>query len=129
MSEVFSGNKGEWSEPYVLLKLLSDGKLYLGDGNLNKLENLMLPIISILREEQDGTRKYSYSDDKARVVFDFGAAGELLAVPLDEFEKHARHAGAVEENFTQAQDSHTVAIQERRTLRCMVFVTQERTSP
>lgn len=99
MSEVFSGNKGEWSEPYVLLKLLSDGKLYLGDGNLNKLENLMLPIISILREEQDGTRKYSYSDDKARVVFDFGAAGELLAVPLDEFEKHARLLlSAIKEN-------------------------------
>lgn len=99
MSEVFSGNKGEWSEPYVLLKLLADGKLYLGDGNLNKLENLMLPIISILREEQDGARRYSYSDDKSRVVFDFGTAGELFAVPLAEFEKHAKLLlSAIKEN-------------------------------
>lgn len=90
MSEIFSGNKGEWSEPYVLLKLLADGKIYLGDGKLNKLENLILPIINILREEQDGTRQYGYTDDKSRVVFDFGNPDTLQAIAIGEFEKHAK---------------------------------------
>ncbi|MCP1660935.1 HpaII family restriction endonuclease [Neisseria perflava] len=89
MAEVFSGNKGEWSEPYVLLKLLADGKLYLGDGRMNKIEGIMLPIINILREEQDGFRKYGYTGDKQRVVFDFGNPEALHAVEIKEFKKHA----------------------------------------
>ena len=34
MTEFFSGNRGEWSEPYALFKLLADGQLYLGDSQL-----------------------------------------------------------------------------------------------
>ena len=32
-----TGNKGEWSEVYTLLKLLGEGKVYAGDHNLNKI--------------------------------------------------------------------------------------------
>lgn len=91
MADVFSGNKGEWSEPYVLLKLLADGKLYLGDGRLNKIEGIILPIVNILREEQDGIRKYGYTEDKQRVVFDFGNPETLQAISIAEFKKHARY--------------------------------------
>ena len=31
---MLKGNKGEWSEIYVFLKLLADGKLYSADENL-----------------------------------------------------------------------------------------------
>ncbi len=31
-----SGNKGEWSEIYVFLRLLEIGKLYAADKNLKK---------------------------------------------------------------------------------------------
>lgn len=34
---MLSGNKGEWSEIYVLYKLLSNGKVYASDSELNKL--------------------------------------------------------------------------------------------
>ena len=34
---MLSGNRGEWSEIYVLLRLLADGKVYAADGELNKL--------------------------------------------------------------------------------------------
>ena len=44
------GNKGEWSEFYVLLKLLADGKIHAADENLKRLEKYF-PIINILREE------------------------------------------------------------------------------
>ena len=44
-----TGNKGEWSEVYTLLKLLGEGKVYAGDHNLNKIQDLFYPIIMILR--------------------------------------------------------------------------------
>ena len=32
-----SGNKGEWSEIYIFLKLMSDGKVYAADKNRRKI--------------------------------------------------------------------------------------------
>ena len=49
MIKVFSANKGEWSELYVFLKLLREGKLYLADRNLNKISDKFLEIIKIIR--------------------------------------------------------------------------------
>lgn len=46
-----TGNKGEWSELYVLLHLLATGKLYAADKDLNKLENIFFPILKILRND------------------------------------------------------------------------------
>ena len=31
---MLTGNKGEWSEIYVLLRLLADGKIYAADSEL-----------------------------------------------------------------------------------------------
>ena len=45
---MITGNKGEWSEIYTLLKLLGDKKLFSGDKDLNKIESLFYPIIKIL---------------------------------------------------------------------------------
>jgi len=51
---MLTGNKGEWSEFYTFLKLLSDGKIYAADNNLNKNENLFYLIMKIVRgNEQD----------------------------------------------------------------------------
>lgn len=49
-----TGNKGEWGEIYTLLKLLGEGKVYAGDRDLNKIQNLFYPIIMILRQEKEG---------------------------------------------------------------------------
>lgn len=46
-----SGNKGEWSEFYVLLRLLADGKLSPDITSLPYYSTLYLPIISIFRSE------------------------------------------------------------------------------
>lgn len=37
---MLTGNKGKWSEIYVLLRLLADGKIYAADSKLNKLEDV-----------------------------------------------------------------------------------------
>ena len=49
---MLTGNKGEWSEIYVLLRLLADGKIYAADSELNKLDGVYFPIIKIIREYQ-----------------------------------------------------------------------------
>ena len=57
---MFKGNKWEWSEVYVLLRLLADGKIYAADSELNKLEDVYLPIIKTIREEtKDEIKEYS----------------------------------------------------------------------
>ncbi|MFS6936980.1 HpaII family restriction endonuclease [Neisseria animaloris] len=89
MPEVFSGNKGEWSEPYVLFKLLADGQLYLGDGKLNKIDGLIMPILAVLREEQHYIGKYSYSDDRVNVVISLGEREASYTIPVAEFKKQA----------------------------------------
>ena len=60
---MMTGNKGEWSEIYTLLKIVSDKKLTTGDKDLNVIENLIFPIIKVLREESDGTYEYSYDNE------------------------------------------------------------------
>ena len=49
-----TGNKGEWSEIYTLLKLLGEGKVHAGDENLNKINDLFYPIVMILRHDRGG---------------------------------------------------------------------------
>ncbi|GAA3725579.1 HpaII family restriction endonuclease [Flavobacterium ginsengisoli] len=48
---MIKGNKGEWSELYVLTKLLADGKLFQSDLNLNKDENNYYEITKVYKEE------------------------------------------------------------------------------
>ena len=54
-----TGNKGEWSEIYALLRLLGEGKVHAGDANLNKLD-IYYPILNIIREE---SKRYEYKPD------------------------------------------------------------------
>lgn len=75
------GNKGEWSEVYIFLKLLNDGKLYIADKNLNALKNVFLNIVKILREN------YSYFTGKTvRILLnDEELAGQI---PLEKIQNY-----------------------------------------
>ena len=57
---MLSGNKGEWAEVYVFLRLLEDGKIYAADRNLNPIQSAFLNILKIIREEVRGNR-YEYA--------------------------------------------------------------------
>lgn len=82
-----TGNKGEWSEIYVLFKLLGEKKVYAGDGNLNKIERIVYPILKILRDEQDAHYDYSVNDDIVIVSED---GTELLRKGIVEFLEASR---------------------------------------
>ena len=77
-----TANKGEWSETYVLFKLLGEKVVYAGDGNLNKIENLFYPILKILRDEQNAHYEYSLEDDIVVVTED---GTELLRKRVSDF--------------------------------------------
>lgn len=48
---MITGNKGEWSELYALLRLLADGKLYAADADLRKLSDVYSPLLRVFRKE------------------------------------------------------------------------------
>ena len=77
-----TGNKGEWSEAYVLLKLLADGKLYAADENLDKIENIFYPIIKILRNEIDKKREYVLNGKVS--IIDGSSNKLILKIPVSE---------------------------------------------
>ena len=77
-----TGNKGEWSELYTMLKLLGDGVLYSADGNMNRLEGYFYPILNIIREEEglNFERKLS-----TRQIVIYENENKILEVPIPEF--------------------------------------------
>lgn len=83
-----TGNKGEWCEVYVLLRLLADGKLHAADENLEKLEDVFYPIIAILRQEVDKGRIYALSR-KIRIL-DSETKNELASIPISQFAKYSQ---------------------------------------
>ena len=57
---MITGNIGEWSELYALFKILSDGELAAGDQDLNKINNLIYPVIKILRMESNENFEFTF---------------------------------------------------------------------
>lgn len=78
-----TGNKGEWSEVYTLLKLLGEGKVYAGDQNLNKIQDIFYPIVMILHQEKDGEFNYRLQDKE--IVIQTPDEEELLRIPASVF--------------------------------------------
>lgn len=78
-----TGNKGEWSEIYTLLKLLGEGQVYAGDQDLNKIQDLFYPIIMILRQEKEGDFNYLLNDKD--VVIQTPTGEDLLRIPASVF--------------------------------------------
>ncbi len=82
---MITGNKGDWSEIYTLFKLLSDGNLFAGDENLNKIKNLFYPIVKILRKEVDDNFSYEIHND----IVVIEGADKKLCIPVNEFTAQA----------------------------------------
>ena len=85
---MLKGNKGEWSEVYVLLRLLADGKIYAADSELNKLEDVYFPIIKIIREETKGEIKEYTAGEMISIYINGSKVKEL---PATEFESESEN--------------------------------------
>lgn len=102
-----TGNVGEWSEIYTLLKLLGEGKVYAGDQNLEKIKDLFYPIIMIIRQEKEGV--YDYRVSNPDVVIQKADGTELLRLPSDLFLKEAEYLLRAIQNKPEGLRSFPVA--------------------
>lgn len=83
---MISGNKGEWSEIYVLFKLLAEGKIYAADSELNQLPNIYFPIIKIIREEITGELKEYKTGNSIEIYIN---GNKIKSVDKSKFEKES----------------------------------------
>ena len=83
-----SGNKGEWSEIYTLFKLLGEGKVYAGDADMNKIDDLYYPILNIIRQE---TKKYEYKPNPAKNIVVIDEEGnEKARISMERFVRESK---------------------------------------
>lgn len=90
---IHSGNKGEWSEIYVFLRLLDTGQLDVADENLNAIPNEFYRILEIIRKETETTNNYIREDDRVTInVFnDYTGETERFSYPLTVFAEKANN--------------------------------------
>lgn len=62
------GNKGEWSEFYAFIKILTDGEMFAADKNLDILKDKFFTVLKIIREEKKNKKFYDISNNDGKVV-------------------------------------------------------------
>jgi hypothetical protein len=104
--EPMSGNKGEWSEAYVFLRLLADGKLFAADDKLNRLEKMFFPVLRIIREEKRGQNfDYVTAPPEIRIYLN---GIEALSIPSAEFGRIANSLFCSIQSITNKERKLTI---------------------
>lgn len=83
-----TGNKGEWSEIYALFKLLGEGVVYAGNGDMEKIPDLFYPILKVIRHEEF-LYEYAPKEMDNRMVVIFRDGEEILRVSMNKFSSMA----------------------------------------
>lgn len=81
------GNKGEWTEAYVFLRLLAEGKLS-ADHRLQNVQTTSFPVIKVERKEVVGERHYEIVGENINVT-DVASSKIVLTLPKSVFKKEA----------------------------------------
>lgn len=91
MAPKSKGNIGEWSEVYVLFRLLAEGRMNVADGNLNAIPNEFYKILAIIREETASTNHYIRQDDSItiEVINKKSGEAETFSMPIIKFAEEA----------------------------------------
>lgn len=97
---MIKGNKGEWSEFYAFLKILTDKKLFAADENLELLKDKFYLVLRVIREEaKNGKKTYDVSEKEGFITVN-DADGSQLGV-IDE----GKIKASVLEIFNQMKSS------------------------
>lgn len=81
-------NKGEWAELFVFLKVLSEGKIYAADEELNKISTSYYTVLSALKEENNRILEYFRNTDNVEISI-YANDEKLISVPISVFNYHA----------------------------------------
>ena len=95
--ECFKGNKGMWSEPYVLFELLSQGRIYKSDANQNIIKSVWHDIRSIIfridknDKGEFGSLKYelTVNENNERRITLYNGNNPPVAIELNDCKKYA----------------------------------------
>lgn len=77
-------NKGEWSEFYAFLDILSSGKLYAADENMNKIATVYYTVLSAIKNGNE------YNRNNALGSIAFEHENELISISIKDFESMSR---------------------------------------
>ena len=87
------GNIGEWSEIYVFFRLMEQGKLETADENMSPICDAFLPVLKIIREENDDPLIYYTSNpenhEKAISIFYEGVDQPVWTGKAEDFKANA----------------------------------------
>ncbi len=86
---MITGNKGEWSELYVLLYLLGTGRLYAANEKVQRIQDVYFPILKIMRDDSRGKVDYLINGETEVEIFINGESTGKL--PSENFKKEADH--------------------------------------
>ncbi len=92
------GNKGEWSELYAFIKILTDGKVFTADKDLKILEDHFHLVLKIIRQEAVGKKSYDISKNDGNVIIS-DESSEIDVVDLNKIK------GSVAQVFDQIKNS------------------------
>lgn len=73
-----NANKGEWSEFYAFLKILSDKVLHSADEKLAIIPGAFIKVLAIIRQEETKELIYEIDEDQDRILVKSGS--EIVAV-------------------------------------------------
>lgn len=79
-------NRGEWTELYVLMKLLADRKLEVCDADLEKIEDVYYPIIKVFKDSLSNNELEFCVGDTIRVALN---DENTIEIEITEFVKNA----------------------------------------
>ncbi len=85
----WENNRGEWTEAYVFLRLLGEGRIFGADALLKKDDCVYIDVESILRFDNNDTFCYILTDEEKRVVSSFLNGERFLVIDADEFSSSA----------------------------------------
>jgi hypothetical protein len=83
---VLKGNKGEWSELYVLVSLLAEGKLYQSDFELNKDHDNVYDIIKAYKSETDYNLEFERNENIVLSKIDEKKIEQICSLSISDLE-------------------------------------------
>ena len=103
-------NYGEWTEAYVFLRLLGNGRIYAADRNFKQDENVYIDILNIIRYEKEHILEFQRELESVAAK-DNGIIFKVL--PYDEVISKADYLYAAIKNVTSGNRKFTVPEIER----------------
>jgi type II restriction enzyme len=119
------GNKGEWSEFYAFIKILTDKKIFAANENLEILQGKVFSVLKIIREEAKmGINTYDIETKKNAVVI-YNEENKMLGTVQSE--KIKKSVSKIFEKMKQGGEA-TFAISSADQIMKELFCTQIKAS-